>query len=310
MPPTKGPTAVLHRGGATFGDLAGLLGLDQQPVTTGNTYFVHSGTGADTNTGTDKDSPLATIDAAVGKCTASQGDVILVMPGHAENISGGTSLVVDVAGVSIIGLGNADNRPVLTFTNTAGSIEMDAANTRLSNIVLLASVSAVVVGVNVDADNVEIDHCLFDYDETGDDFVIGIDVDAVDFPYIHDNYFRAEAAAAGADHAIRLDDCAYPRIIDNVITGDFTGYAIVGEGAAITEAVIVGNVIQNRDTTVGGLIDLHDDSTGVIAGNHMATLYATNITAPFDPGDCLCVENYIVNAVDETAAVSPTTAST
>lgn len=284
------------------------------PATTGNYFFVDSGASGTSNGNlcTSPSEPCATIDGAVGKCTASNGDVIIVMPGHAENISAATSLVVDVAGVSIIGLGNGSNRPVLSFTATAGSIEMDAANTRLSNVVLRAAIASVVVAVNVDADNVEIDNCEFTISATGIEFLLMVDIDAKDYAYIHHNRFLAENIA-GTNTGIRLDDTVGTRIVANEFRGDFTTGAIsgtAGTAAASVDVAVLYNVIENLDATAGVLLDHHDDTTGITAHNSGFTLYATDITAPFDPGNTLNVENYVVNAVDETGAVSPTTGST
>lgn len=280
------------------------------PATTGNTFFVDSGTGNNNNSGAVPTEPLATIDAAVGLCTASNGDIIIVMPGHAENISAATSLVVDVAGVQIIGLGHGRNRPVLTFTATAGSIEMDAANTRLSNIVLFSSISAVVVGINVDANDVTLDNLEFGYDATGDDFITMIDVDAFDRCVIENCYFGAESGAAGAGEAIRLDDANYVRIVNNRFSGQWSDAAIVGEGAAGTDLLIANNFIYNADTSDGNGIGLTVAFTGVIANNSIGTLYATSVATILDPGSCLCLENYVGNAIDEKGIVVPTTAAT
>lgn len=68
--------------------------------------------------------PWRTIDYAIGRCMAGRGDIILVMPGHAETIiAGGASatITMDVDGVAIIGLGVGNLRPTLTYTtaNTA-----------------------------------------------------------------------------------------------------------------------------------------------------------------------------------------------
>lgn len=298
---TKFPNGV-----ASFG--IPILGAGQVPTTTGEYFFVDSGGGNDNDNGATPSSALATIDAAVGKCTAGNGDVIIVMPGHAENISAATSLVVDVTGVQIIGLGHGRNRPVLTFTNTAGSIEMDAANTRLSNVVLVASVSAVVVGINVDAADVTLDNLEFGWDETGDDFVTMVDVDAVNRCTIHNCYFGTEETA-GCAEGIRLDDCDYVRITDSVFTGNFSDAAIVGEGAAGVSLLIAGNMIYNEDTGAGNGIDLNVAFTGAITNNRIGTLHATAVADLLDPGSCLCTENYCVNAVDETGIVVPTTAS-
>mgnify|MGYP006139353905 CR=1 FL=1 len=53
----------------------------------------------------------------------NKGDVIVVMPGHAETVSGAAGINCDVAGVSIVGLGRGAARPTIT---------MSAATTRLN----------------------------------------------------------------------------------------------------------------------------------------------------------------------------------
>src|SRR3990167_2193326 len=65
--------------------------------------------------------PFSTIDYAIGRCTAGRGDIIMVMPGHAENITAAAGITLDVNGVAIIGLGSGNLRPTLTYTtaNTA-----------------------------------------------------------------------------------------------------------------------------------------------------------------------------------------------
>jgi len=252
---------------------------------------------------------FSTIDAAVGECTANAGDIIYVMPGHTETISTATSLVLDVAGVQVIGIGQGSNRPVLDFTATAGSVEMDAANTRLSNLILRANVSAVVVGVNVDANNCKIDNCRFEFNGTGDDFVTMIDIDGVNGAEIIYNEFVAEDTA-GCDEAIRLDDCDDVKIVNNQIYGDFTDGAIIGEGAAGKNLLIKGNDIYNSDTTAGFVIDLNVAFTGLLVRNNCGTLFATAPETTLDPGSCLCIENYVVNAVDESGTIVPVTIST
>lgn len=290
---TKFPNGV-----SSFG--VPLMGGMQIPSTTGNYYFVDSGSGSNNNTGLSPDRAMATIDAAVGQCTANNGDVILVMPGHNESITAATSLVVDVAGVSIIGLGQGATRPVLDFDNTAGSIEMDAANTRLSNIVLNASVSAVVVGINVDADNVELDHLETTYEATGDDFLIVADIDAFDKAYVHDNVFNTEIATAGANEAIRLDDAHNVRIINNIFSGQYANAAIYNAGALCSNLMILNNVIYNSDTSNYNGIDVGSlSSTGIVAGNNITALYATAVAKIYRDGDLTSHDNTFANAISE-----------
>jgi hypothetical protein len=279
------------------------------PPTTGSTFFVHSGTGNANNSGITSIEPLATIDQAINKCTASKGDLIIVMPGHAENISAATSLVPDVAGISIIGLGRGRNRPVLTFTNTAGKIAITGANTRISNLVLIASVSAVVTGISVEADDVELDNLYMGFDATGDDFAIMVLVSAKDRLNVHDCHFVAENTA-GCNAAIQFTDALDTHIVRNVFEGDYTTAVLNGVTTLSTGVFVIGNFLRNSDTTAGVLLTTVASSTGLAAYNSGGTLYATDIAAPWANTGLLSIENYVVNVVTETAGITPATAST
>lgn len=267
-------------------------------MTTGNVFFVDSGSvlAADGNDATDPSVPTATIDGAVGKCTADNGDVIFVMPGHAENISTGTSLVVDVAGVSIIGLGVGRNRPVLTYTVAAGTIEIDAANCRLSNVVLLTSVTAVVVGINVNADDFTIDNVETNWDDTGDDFIMLMDVDAVSRFTAEDCQFVGEATTGWAN-GIRLDTVPHAIIRRCNFTGQWTLAAIVGEDAASVNILIDNNTFYNADTSSANCIGLTAACTGLISNNMIGSLHTTfeDVT---DPGSCMSAGNIQCSVVD------------
>ena len=282
----------------------------------GETFWVNSTAvlakggkgGSNGNDGTYQ-KPFATIDYAISRCTANRGDTIVVMPGHSEDIAAATSLVLDVAGVSVIGLGSGDNRPDLNFSATGGSVEIDAANVTLYNLTFTADVSAVVVGVNVDANYATIDNCEFNFNATGDDFVTMIDVDAVTGFTLSNSRLIAEGIA-GCAEAIRLDTATEATISGNYIFGDFTDGAIIGEGAASTGILIADNEIYNADTTAGFVVDLNVACTGILAGNRCGTLFATAPETALDPGSLLCVENYVVNAVDESGTIVPILLST
>jgi len=254
--------------------------------------------------------PFATIDYAVGKCTANRGDIIMVMPGHSEDIASATSLVFDVAGVAVIGLGAGTDRPDLNFSATAGSVEIDAANVTLYNLTLTADVSAVVVGVNIDAAGCTIDNCEFNFNATGDDFLIMIDVDGVDGFTLSNSRLYAEDNVAGAATGIRLDTDTKTVIKDNFLIGEWSAGAIVGEGAAGAQLLIESNSIYNADTAGGEVIDLNVAHTGLIVNNRCGTLFTTAPETAFDPGSCLCLENYVANSINESGIIVPTTLST
>jgi hypothetical protein len=279
------------------------------PLTTGTVFYVHSGTGASSNAGTNAGAPLATIAQAIAQCTASKGDQILVMPGHAENITAATTLAPSKAGVSIIGLGRGRNRPVLSFTNTAGKIPITGASTRLSNLVFIADVSAVVTGISVEADDVEIDNCYFGFVDTGDDFAIMILVSAVDRLNCHHNHFVAENTG-GCNAGIQIVDALDTQFCYNIMEGDYTTANINGVTTLSTGLFVIGNFLRNSDTTAGVLLTTAANSTGLAAHNSGGTLYSTNITAPWANTGLLSIENYVVNVVTETAGITPATAST
>src|SRR4030095_6142797 len=99
-------------------------------------FFVSSTTGSNGNDGSSPQSAFATIDYAIGKCTANKGDTIVVMQNHAETLTAAGSITADVAGINIIGLGTGTDRPELTFsTATTASFLITAANVLVANIV-------------------------------------------------------------------------------------------------------------------------------------------------------------------------------
>lgn len=100
-------------------------------------WFVDSVNGSDTTGyGYNPDSPVATLDYAVG--LAAEGDKIYVAPWHAENITTATAINCDVAGVTIEGVCMGNLMPTITATAAAGALTVGAANVTLRNLKFLA----------------------------------------------------------------------------------------------------------------------------------------------------------------------------
>jgi hypothetical protein len=113
----------------------------------GNTYFVDSGaTGAaDTRSGTSWSTCLATLDGAINKCTANQGDVIFVAEGHTETYSTtGVKATFDTAGITVIGLGTGSDRPTFNFGHVDATWTISAGNITLVNLLFLTTIDSVV----------------------------------------------------------------------------------------------------------------------------------------------------------------------
>lgn len=281
--------------------------------TTGQVYYVNSGTGAiapgaiggsDGNDGLSPQTPFATIDYAIGQCTANRGDVIYAMPGHKENIT--AAITMDVAGVSVIGLGR--NRPQLQYDGTGGIVNFTAADCLWSNIRHTASIASVVAGINVSAaDRVTFDSLLFDFDATGIEFVLMLDADTnADYLTIQNCRFVAEPID-GCASAIKLDDCDHVSLLYNTVQGDYNSVAIDGAADASNclDLLVLGNVVENRDT--GLAIDLDDAATGFCA--HNVIFGGGALAANVDWGACGAVENYVCDLADTSGVLIPTTAS-
>ena len=109
------------------------------PATTGKYFFVDSVTGSNGNSGLDKDHPVATLAQALTLVTASKGDVVLLMPGHAETV---TTTITPIAGVAIVGLGVGRNRAVFTAgTGAIDTFTISANNVTLQNFVIVGAAS-------------------------------------------------------------------------------------------------------------------------------------------------------------------------
>lgn len=108
-------------------------------------FFVCSVNGTDGASGEEFEAPKATIDSAIGMCTANKNDVIVCLPGHTETwTTTGTKITGDIAGVKIIGLGDGSNRPTLSFSHTGTTLVFSANNISIYNILFVTAVDQVV----------------------------------------------------------------------------------------------------------------------------------------------------------------------
>jgi hypothetical protein len=103
---------------------------------------------------------MATIDACVAKCTANRGDVIYVMPGHAETVAAASGINLDVAGISVIGLGNGTNRPLLSFSVITSTMNIGAANVTVANMQFSSAVNNLAAFIDVNAVGFTLEDCL------------------------------------------------------------------------------------------------------------------------------------------------------
>lgn len=216
---------------------------------TGSTFFVHSGTGSSSNTGKTASRPKATISQALALCTANKGDVVIVMPGHAETVSAAAGIAVDVAGVSIIGRGTGSLRPTVTFDTVVGAdLDVDAANVTIENFLFLGGIDALTGPIDINA----ADCRLLDIetrDVTGQtvDFIV---TDANADRLLIDGWVHRGAAAAGAATALSIVGGDGITVRNFWIDGNFSVAAIENVTTAATNLTVGGggaNYIRTRN---------------------------------------------------------------
>jgi len=267
----------------------------------GKIFYVCSVNGRDgAGAGVNPTLPFATIDFAIGQCTANKGDRIYVLPGHAETVTGDIDL--DVAGVTILGLGNGENRPVVTFgTSTAAKLDIDAANCRVRNIVFKNDIDSQVVVIDIDGAGTIIEDCEL-LEGSSKQFLIGIDIGA-DRCVVRRNYIKS--VAVGADSGIKISAAVdRPHIVDNEVFGDFADACIHNPTSAVaTRCRIDRNVLTNQQSG-DHAIELVSACTGTISFNIAnSSLAAAGTRTAIDPGSCYCCENYGSDGVGDVNGV-------
>lgn len=277
----------------------------------GDVYWVDSGSGSNGNNGTFSQ-PFSTIDYAVGKCTANNGDIIMVKPGHTETVTAAAGLDLDVAGIAVIGLGAGSDRPTVNFTTaTTADMDVDAANVTIYNILFTGGIDALAAPIDVNAADCSIVNCEY-RDVTGQatDVILA---DANADRLLIENYFHNGAAAAGANSAIALVGMDNPVIKNFKIVGNFAVSAVDCRTTAVVDLDISNGYFWNKNAADVCIKDTVTASTGKIGPNlqMMLTDNAANITEAVTGATFHMFDDvYVCNLVNEKAMLINWTAST
>lgn len=287
------------------------------PTTTGSVFFVHSGSGSAGNTGLSPTTPLATINQAVGKCTADKADVIIVMPGHTETVTS-TSLSLNVAGITVVGLGSGRLRPTLTYGAAAATINVGADDITVRNLVHIANFDNVAAAYTIGAakdfhlegensfvDNSSALHFL-------SIVVTGASANAADGLTIVGNRYEGGLAVAPAAFVSILGVCDRLRVNGNytkLASTDDEGSFITLSDKAITNAEIRGNthiVVGSTGATVGIFLTGSSTAcTGVVANNYVASLDTTTELIATAGTGLKFFENYYTGTADASGKLWP-----
>jgi hypothetical protein len=286
----------------------------ESPVV-GNVFFVGATAGSNWVAGVDDPSygtithPFATIDYAIGKCVAANYDTIYVMPGHTETISSATSLVCDVAGVTIQGLGYGNARPTLTFSATASCIPISAANVTIKNIIIKPGIDEVVKLFYVTAAGVTLDKVDYQSVSTYSTLQFVLTTNAADQLTIQNCHHYQLTAGGSAQKWIQLVGTDTTRILNNtfniVAANASTGSICISGSTAVIDCEIIGNRIHWGGATITSVINMVTNSTGVIAYNVFKAGVAVLVAAAIQGDKCVIAENYGSNTDSTSGALAP-----
>lgn len=224
----------------------------------------------------------ASVATALTECKASRGDVILVHPGHTENIATADAWPF-VAGVRILGLGHGNTRPTFTFTAAAATLLLDVAGIQIDNCRFLCAGSTGATTLTVAAPfTVSAEGCRFtrNFCEVGIDsntlctdfFVTTASADNL---YIAGNEITAQAAAAAITSMFTFIGCDNLVFVNNRCKAGFanaaTGLLDFGTTASLN-ILVAGNLLhQWTASSTGGLTMGAQAHTGWIVDNEFAT---------------------------------------
>jgi len=226
------------------------------------------------------------LQAAVDQTAASGDDVIFIAPGYTENITAAGDIDINNAHVTIIGLGEGDQRPTFTFnTATTSDLNVDGAGITFENIRFdLTGIDALTAPLDINAASCVFRNCEFIVASATNQALLAILTDAnADDLIIDKSVFRG-TQTAGTTSAIRIVGSDNVTIKNSSFIGNYK--ASVGAIEVTTTAAgnlrILNNTIVNTTASSTAAMNFIKGTTAVVAGN---TLGIKSSTSPVKVGE-------------------------
>lgn len=251
----------------------------------GRVWWVGSASGGgDGNPGT-RQRPLATLAKAISRCVANKGDIIFLMPLHAETISSATALAFNIAGITIIGLGSGTSRPTFTFdTANTTKIVVSVANVSIFNCIFVGNFLSIATCFSLTtAPEFTVDRCCFRDTSATLGFLsiitttVAVNSDGLTFTR---NEVQSDATTTPGPAVVIANTIDRVTVNDNFVTHSVASNnvsALIEHGAlVVTHLQCLRNLVYsiNTDTATGAILVKTTATTGsgIIAHNRVRAL--------------------------------------
>lgn len=245
-------------------------------MTTGKVFYVALSTWGfykDFVASKPKGTVFSSLSTALAACTASRGDMVLVLPNYTETITSG--LTMSKIGVTLIGLGGRGQKPVITPNLSGDCITMSGAGCTVENIHFAAPLTD-DQGSDI---NVTAAKCTI-----RDTFHLG--------SVATENKTDIITVASGGDDLLVEGVRAFNTVVDCVswlsleaavarctirnctVQGTFSTGVLMDEATA-TLCTIRDNIFKNTKSATAVVTFTTGNSTGVFSFNHISGRHTT-----------------------------------
>ena len=252
-----------------------IRGIPIHSTNPGEVFWVDENASHVSNTKGSFKNPCSSIDNAMSLCVAGRGDIIMVKPGHVENISAAAGLVCDVAGVAIVGTGRGDDQAKIVFdTADTADIDVSASNVSFINMWFEANYANVDGAIDVAATGTyfTIDSCRITATSTVLDFEEFCNVAAAAnyFGFYNNDVHLIEGTDAES-LILTAGECIGMRIVNNVVIMEASTSIFDCDATAITGApLFMNNKLLNLTAAADFCVEIDAATVGFFVGERYA----------------------------------------
>lgn len=272
--------------------------------------------GSDSNQGTYK-APFSSLMGALANCVSGRGDVIMVMPGHAETIASPSAYAIASNGVAIVGLGIGDQRPTFTMgTANTSTLNISGNSVTIHNCLFKANFAGIVAAITLSGKSLTLSNCEFRDNSSILNFARVVSTSATsnacDGLWIENCQMLGLGATANSC-LVRMqgtNDRLVMRgnYVAHKATSD-AGLMPIASGKVVTNMICDNNIINLVGATgvTTGIIITTDGSTnsGVICRNFIKSLDATTEILVTASSGFIYYNNYYSGAADTSGYLLP-----